>query len=78
MKVIIITSAKRAKTPVIINLIKRLSNFICMKWVITVLTFILAIRRATKTENGPKCHPVTATEIVVRIRRTIKTIAWEV
>ena len=71
------TSAKRAKTPVIINFIKRLSNFMCMKYVITVLTFILAIMRATNTENGPKCQPVTDTEIVVRIRRTINTLACE-
>ena len=71
------TNAKRVKTPVIISFIKRFSNFICMKCVITVLTFILAIIRATNTENGPKCQPVTDTEIVVRIRSIINTIACD-
>ena len=78
MKVIIITRAKSANTPVTMSRIKRLSNFICMKWVITVLTLMLAMTRATKTENGPKCHPVTETEIVVSMSRIINTIACDV
>jgi hypothetical protein len=54
MKVIIITRAKRTNTPVIISFRKRLSNFICMKYVMTVVTFILAIKSATVTANAPR------------------------
>lgn len=72
------TRAYNVKTPVTISFIKRLSDFMCMKYVITVLTLMLAIRSATTTENAPKCQPVTDTEIVVSIRRIINTIACDV
>jgi hypothetical protein len=71
----ITTSAKRTNTPETISFIKRLSNFICMKKVITILTLILAMISATATENAPKCHPVTRTEVVVKTRRITKIIA---
>ena len=38
---------------------------------------MLAIISATATENGPKCHPVTSTEIVVNVSKTTSTIACD-
>jgi hypothetical protein len=71
------TRAYKTKTPVTISFMNRFSDLRCMKYVMTVLTFILAIRSAATTEKGPKCQPVNETDIVVSTSRTINTIAWE-
>jgi hypothetical protein len=63
------------KTAVTISFIKRLSNLMCIKYEITVLTLMLAIINAIATEKAPRWKPVTRTEIVVKIKRTIRTIA---
>jgi len=70
-----ITNAYNTKTPVTAIFKKKFSNFKCMKCVITVRTFMLAIIRATATEKAPRCHAVTTTEVVVRRSRIISTIA---
>jgi hypothetical protein len=75
MNVIIITRAYNINTPMTISFKNKFSNFKCMKKVITVLTLILAIIRATATVRAPRCQPVTETEIVVSASRIINTTA---
>ena len=54
MKVIIMISPKITNTAVTISFINKLSNRMCIKYEITVLTFMLAIMRAAATEKAPR------------------------
>ena len=49
-----IISPKITNTAVTISFMNKLSNLMCMKYDITVLTLMLAIIRATATEKGPR------------------------
>jgi hypothetical protein len=77
MNVNIITRANITKTPDIISFRNRLSNFMCMKKVITIATFIVAIIRAAVTEKAPRWILVTATEKKVSTSNAISTYARE-
>ena len=67
-----IINAKITKTPKIISFMNRLSNLTCMKYVITVATFTLAIIKAAATVRAPRWKLVTVTERKVSNNQVIR------
>jgi len=75
MNVITMTRAKITNTPAIMSFMNRLSNFICMYCVITMVTLMLAMISATATASAPRWYEVTATDKVVSNNRITSTAA---